>query len=328
MLESETKRILIVDDCSSLRNLARHLIKSVHTGYEIFTARNAEEALEILNEEEISLVLTDCQMPGMNGLELLQLIGQKYPAIPVIVMTAFEDDQVGLVTLLAGAAGFLRKSRLAQELPSRLQAILSTSSDAKLRSCKQALSYVQDHSTHFLIPNDRSLIPEIIVFCQELLAEFKICNRQDQIRVGIALEEAIINGMIHGNLEVGSELRGVDDPAHCRLIEQRMNETFYASRQLSLHIHMTSNLVRYVVRDEGPGFDYKSLSDPTDPKNLMRASGRGMLLIRSFMDELQYNEAGNEITIVKYKTTPDRAISSLANIAQEKSANSAQLQDA
>ena len=55
----------------------------------------------------------------------------------------------------------------------------------------------------------------------------------------------------------------------------------------------------FVIRDEGPGFDPSACPDPTDPANLEKRSGRGLLLIRTFMDEVAFNEAGNQITLVK-----------------------------
>jgi len=55
----------------------------------------------------------------------------------------------------------------------------------------------------------------------------------------------------------------------------------------------------FVVRDEGHGFDFGSLPDPTEPENIELASGRGVLLMRSFMDEVMFNEIGNEVTMVK-----------------------------
>jgi anti-sigma regulatory factor (Ser/Thr protein kinase) len=55
----------------------------------------------------------------------------------------------------------------------------------------------------------------------------------------------------------------------------------------------------YVVRDEGPGFDPSILPDPTDPANLEKVSGRGLLLIRTFMDEIHHDDHGREITMVK-----------------------------
>jgi anti-sigma regulatory factor (Ser/Thr protein kinase) len=55
----------------------------------------------------------------------------------------------------------------------------------------------------------------------------------------------------------------------------------------------------YVIRDEGPGFNPFVLPDPTAPENLDKLSGRGLLLIRTFMDDVSYNETGNQITLVK-----------------------------
>jgi anti-sigma regulatory factor (Ser/Thr protein kinase) len=64
-------------------------------------------------------------------------------------------------------------------------------------------------------------------------------------------------------------------------------------------VQITREEARYVVRDEGPGFNPSKLPDPTDPSNLERVSGRGLLLIFTFMDEVKYNATGNEVTMIK-----------------------------
>ena len=56
---------------------------------------------------------------------------------------------------------------------------------------------------------------------------------------------------------------------------------------------------RATRRDEGPGFDPATVPDPTDPANLEKASGRGLLLIRAYMDEVIHNRTGNQVTLVK-----------------------------
>ena len=58
---------------------------------------------------------------------------------------------------------------------------------------------------------------------------------------------------------------------------------------------------RFVIRDEGPGFDVSAAPDPRDPAVLEREEGRGLMLIRTFMDEVTHNDRGNEITMVKRK---------------------------
>ena len=62
---------------------------------------------------------------------------------------------------------------------------------------------------------------------------------------------------------------------------------------------MSSQQAMFIVTDSGDGFDPSSLPDPTNPANLARVSGRGVLLMRAFMDEIFYNSIGNGVTLVK-----------------------------
>jgi anti-sigma regulatory factor (Ser/Thr protein kinase) len=55
---------------------------------------------------------------------------------------------------------------------------------------------------------------------------------------------------------------------------------------------------KFVIRDEGPGFDPSTLPDPTDPENLLRPCGRGVMLMRTFMNEVTFNDRGNEVTLI------------------------------
>jgi len=64
---------------------------------------------------------------------------------------------------------------------------------------------------------------------------------------------------------------------------------------------LSSDAATFTVRDEGPGFDVAELPDPTDPENMLKPGGRGVMLIRTFMDETSYNEIGNEITMTKHR---------------------------
>jgi anti-sigma regulatory factor (Ser/Thr protein kinase) len=62
-----------------------------------------------------------------------------------------------------------------------------------------------------------------------------------------------------------------------------------------------------VIRDEGPGFDVMSVLEPGDPKDLNKDCGRGLVLMRTFMDEVFYNERGNEVTLIKRREAPPSA---------------------
>jgi anti-sigma regulatory factor (Ser/Thr protein kinase) len=64
---------------------------------------------------------------------------------------------------------------------------------------------------------------------------------------------------------------------------------------------MDAEHVRFVITDEGAGFDHSNLPDPTDPANLLSSHGRGILMTRIYMDEVSYNPVGNQVTLVRRK---------------------------
>src|SRR5205814_1733220 len=103
----------------------------------------------------------------------------------------------------------------------------------------------------------------------------------------------------HGNLEVTSELRQQDESVYHDTVRARREQPPYRDRRVRLRCELSPAEVAFVVRDEGPGFDPASLPDPTDPANLERIGGRGLLLIRTFMDEVRHNPSGNEITMLR-----------------------------
>ena len=73
----------------------------------------------------------------------------------------------------------------------------------------------------------------------------------------------------------------------------------WCERRIRVSVRLTKEEVEVVIRDEGPGFDPSKLPDPTDPENLDRPCGRGVMLMRAFMDDVQYNAVGNEVTLLR-----------------------------
>jgi anti-sigma regulatory factor (Ser/Thr protein kinase) len=156
----------------------------------------------------------------------------------------------------------------------------------------------RDLEVNFVLGNDPALVAPL-VHCLEDLARGTLAGLEKLAALGVALHEAITNALMHGNLELNSDLRESDDEAYCRLARERREQEPYAGRRAYVSARFTSGEVKFVIRDEGPGFNPKEVPDPTDPSNLSRPSGRGLLLIRSFMDHVAHNENGNEITMVK-----------------------------
>jgi hypothetical protein len=109
------------------------------------------------------------------------------------------------------------------------------------------------------------------------------------------LKAALANALYRGNLELSGPLPAPTDSS----VEQRREETPYRDRKTHVNVKLSRDEVRFVIRDEGPGFDVAALPEADDPSVVVAESGRGISLMRSFMDEVRYNDAGNEVTMVK-----------------------------
>jgi two-component system NtrC family response regulator len=108
------KRILVVDDDESLRWVTRAQLQQ--SGYEVNAATDGNQALENIRQAPPDLVITDLQMPGMSGLELLKKIRADHPEIIVIMVTAFGTVENAVVAMKAGAYDYITKPVNMEEL--------------------------------------------------------------------------------------------------------------------------------------------------------------------------------------------------------------------
>ena len=99
--------ILIVEDEAKMRRLLE--LNLGEDGFTTFSAEDAETGLKLLRENPIDLVLTDLKLPGMNGLEFLQMIKRQNAALPVVVMTAFGSVETAVEAMKAGASDYVLK---------------------------------------------------------------------------------------------------------------------------------------------------------------------------------------------------------------------------
>ena len=100
----------------------------------------------------------------------------------------------------------------------------------------------------------------------------------DLMKIGMAVRESMVNAVVHGN-------------------------RYNAHKKVRFSVGHNSERFTVRIADEGEGFDFAALPDPLAPENLMRTSGRGIFLIRSFMDEFEMRHlepGGIEVTLVKY----------------------------
>jgi len=111
---TQTNKILIVDDNPHMSSLLSDILEFFDYG--AVGAQDGEEALTVLGKVSVDLVITDLKMPKMGGLDLLRTIKDKFPGLPVVVITGFGTDSSESDAYAAAAAGFLAKPFMVDEI--------------------------------------------------------------------------------------------------------------------------------------------------------------------------------------------------------------------
>ena len=291
--------VLVVDDSVVDRSLVGGLL-SKDASLLIDFATNGLEALEKIRAALPDLVITDLMMPEMDGLQLVAAIRSQYPLVPVILMTSRGSEEIAAQALQAGAASYVPKRKLALQLLDTVHKVLAVS--GRQRGYNRLMGCIVHSHQEFILNNDSTLFGPLVTYLQESVTHLGLGDASERTRLGVALEEALANALYHGNLEISSTLREEDDRAYYAMIEQRRGEEPYRDRHIQVEARLSHDEAMFLIRDEGPGFDPSSLPDPTDPVNLERASGRGILLMRTFIDAGEYNAKGNEVCLRKRRS--------------------------
>jgi CheY-like chemotaxis protein len=293
--ECQVDSILIVDDAPLDQEVAARYVHQ--EGFEVRLASNGREALEAIGQSLPSLVLTDLYMPEMDGLELVTQLRRTHSGLPVILMTGRGTDDTAVRALQTGAASYIPKRKLRYLGDTVRSVLLAAAAAASERPAPWTfLSYSESHYVLGYEPEGRSTM---VGHFEEELTRMDFCDAADRLRVGTALAEALANAIEHGNLELDSSLRESTNRGYYELGQERSQQPPFSERSVSITSRVTPSEITYVIADEGPGFDHRHLPDPTDPENLTKLSGRGLLLIQTFMDEVHFNDRGNQITMVK-----------------------------
>lgn len=296
------KAVVFVDD-PSLQSAVEQTLASAK-GMQVSFVGSEQEAIKSI--DSTTILVTDL-LGAEDGIKFLNRICQhngSKSAAPVVVLTLPGNDQLAVRALREGAASYVPGRLVDSELIGTLDSVYRVASDHHNRS--RVVECLTKWKTEFTLDNDPSLIGPLVRYLQESTQRMGLlCESAEETRLGIALEEALLNGMYHGNLEVSSKLREEDDVAFYKQVEQRRIHPPYCDRRINVRVSICRKEAVFEIKDDGPGFDISSVPDPTDPGNVERVCGRGMLLMRTFMDELQYNAVGNEVRMVKRRQSCD-----------------------
>jgi len=128
-------------------------------------------------------------------------------------------------------------------------------------------------SHHVVIPSDPAEARRVQEHIEQLL-QASPCLPRDLFSIKLALEEALVNAIKHGN-------------------------QYDRNKKVEIAYQVTSERFTIRITDEGDGFDPADVPDPTAVENLERPCGRGLMLMRHYMSEIDYNELGNSVVMSK-----------------------------
>ena len=123
------------------------------------------------------------------------------------------------------------------------------------------------------LPSDLTLMNSVLEYLLDRVAKLGMVE-VEQSNLFVALDEAFVNAVKHGNRNNPEKL-------------------------LRVTAELSPREAIFTVEDEGDGFDVREIPDPTDPANLFKSSGRGVLLIYNIMDEVEYSQGGAKLRMVK-----------------------------
>lgn len=287
--------VLIVDDTAVDRRLAGGLLESAGD-IDVHYAENGQEALDKINAAQPDLVVTDLQMPDLDGLQLVMKINESYPDLPVILMTAHGSESIAAQALANGASSFVPKTDLAESLVETVGHVLALTQNDN--SYKKLLECSIKTDFEFNLDSDPDIIEPLVEMVQQVAVGQGALNSRTQVQVGVAFENALTNAMFRGNLELAREKFPV---ASRTIISQRMAEAPYKDRSVYVQALISPQSVKFTIRDQGPGFDTSTVPEASDPESYRDGMGRGLVLIKAFMDEVEFNDAGNEIRMTKFR---------------------------
>lgn len=290
--------ILLVDDEPLVREELSALLQD--EGYEVSTGSDGEEGLKLFRQIQPDMVITDVRMPRRDGLSFAMAIRHEDPSIPITIITGHGNEAMAIEALRAGVTDFIKKPVRLEDLTAaliRMEAVRSPIGP-NLNELPSAVELVT-HEWVYKMQNNWEAIPAF-VNCM-LKTSASGMDRATTQELSLALRELLTNAIEHGNLELSyrEKTKALEMGTLNQLLRERAQQSRLANRRVTITVQRAAHRLQISVADEGKGFDWRTLPDPANAEHLLNTHGRGVLLAQLLVDSLQYNEAGNEVTIIK-----------------------------
>ena len=266
------RRILIIDDHDDLATSLQEVFSRKGDLVHVVEKRN--DALAIDDIDSYDLVITDLDVKKLT--KETSLNGNADVCLPKTLNESHFGEHIKAFKICA--ANFRRDEFDEDELKNMVATIL----DYKIRYVDRE-DFVQDlhENIEFEMPSALSLMHIVLEYLMKRVEKNGVV-KAEQSNLFVALDEAFVNAIKHGN-------------------------KYDAAKLVRVSAEISSEEAKFTIEDQGEGFDVRGIPDPLDPENLFKTSGRGVLFIHNIMDEVTYNQRGNQVTMVKKAPTEEQS---------------------
>lgn len=298
--------ILLVEDSPTQAMQLKLQLES--GGHQVTSCDDGMPALEMLANGTFELVITDLELPVLNGLQLIKKMKADFPQVPAILITGQGSERLAAEALKVGATAYVPKSMVDDLLLGTVEDVVGV-----MRSdlhYSELINCTVENRLVFELPNRPELLITAIDLTTQLAAGMQLLSGLDRYRVSQALQHAAANALFRGNLELTRDqfpqasVSEINLDAMPVVVRERLNSKPYMNRKIHYDARLTRDYVRVVIKDEGPGFDVKNVEarqqEHDGEATFSGKLGRGLTYIHRFMDKVSFNPPGNEITMIKH----------------------------
>ncbi|MCH1913598.1 response regulator [Leptospira noguchii] len=288
-------RILFLDDEEMIRDLFREIFGIIH---DLTLIGTAEEALEICKDKSFDLIITDVRLPKMSGIDFISKLRDKEINTPFIVITGNQDIEISIRALRLGAVDFFIKPFRMDAIRHSLQKFENLFIFSQELISKNHFQLTHSKQNFAIRPSLKNL-NQYVNLVMRSISLIPGIHTDDILSIKLALYELLGNSIEHGFAGISYEHKAsllssdVDYVDHVDRICADINEC------VLLEIGFEDHKVYVSLKDRGAGFDPSKVPDPVTDPNASYLSGRGIFLARMNVDELVYNDIGNEVSFSK-----------------------------
>jgi DNA-binding response OmpR family regulator len=292
--------ILLIDDDEAVLDMVESAL--THYSMTVHCCSEGEKALARLvtpGAPQFDLVISDINMEGMDGFDVIRKVKAIAPHLPVVLMTGQASVDYAIRAMRLGASNLFMKPLAMKDLVQSVFHLVDLHRD--FRMAEDGLRGLVNERRHFLFRSDELDVASLVRHLTDRLIPMGFASPANIDVIAMAIHEALANALEHGNLELDSSLKGdllvAEDP-YTKLREARMADPRYAERLIEVRLALDTERFELEISDEGPGFDTSRLTLPPPGSDLAPHFGRGLPLIQLVMDEVHYNEKGNQVRLV------------------------------